>query len=243
MTRPVNRQSRSVGNLGDILKHAALTELAYVLAERGPVSFVETHTFLLHSPIADLERWGREVDALVAKHRAYARYAALERASLARSEHYRCSSGLVLDVLGDRRDTASLAEADATTRAQLREQLGAEAHPNVILSADATLALCDARPEIAALLIHVDPFALSPDLWASLAPKLDALCERSSRVAVVVYRYTRSAPSPWPTAPRSTLGPVAHIRGGPHELAVYASLEVEDAVREVCASLGWHTAR
>ena len=119
-----NRQSRSVGNLGDILKHAALVELASLLASRGaPVSHVDTHTFLLHAPAADRARWTREVDDLAARHPAYARYAALERAFFERTTHYRCSSGLVLDVLSDRRHCAVLGEANARTRAELAEQI------------------------------------------------------------------------------------------------------------------------
>ncbi len=239
MARPTNRQSRSVGNLGDILKHGVLVELAGRLAS-PTLRYVDTHTYLLHAPAADPARWSRELDALVVAHPAHARYAALERASLARTSHYRCSSGLVLDVLGDRRGSLVLGEANPVTRAQLEAQITEERHANVEVAPDAALALTLAAASAGPLLIHVDPFSLSPEVWASLAPSLDALGERSNATALVVYRYTRSAPSPWPIAPAGTLGPVAQIRGGPHELAAYASADLRDTVREVCASLGWH---
>ncbi len=238
MARPTNRQSRSVGNLGDVLKHGVLVELAGRLAS-PTLRYVDTHTFLLHAPAADPVRWSNEIDALVAAHPAYARYAALERASLSRASHYRCSSGLMLDVLGDRRGNLVLGEANPLTRAQLEEQITEERHANVEVAPDAAVALTLAGASAGPLLIHVDPFSLSPELWASLAPALDALGERSSAMALVAYRYTRSAPSAWPVAPVGTLGPVAQIRGGPHELAAYASAALRDTVREVCASLGW----
>lgn len=238
MTRPTNRQSRSVGNLGDILKHGVLVELAGRLAS-PTLRYVDTHTFLLHAPPAELPRWNREMDALVVAHPAYARYAALERVSLSRTRHYRCSSGLVLDVLGDRRGTVILGEANPVTRAQLGEQITEERHANVEVAVDALAALTHAIASAGPLLIHVDPFALSPELWAGLAPALDALSLSSPELALVVYRYTRNAPSAWPIAPLGTLGPVAQIRGGPHELAAYASVAVRDTVREVCTSLGW----
>lgn len=241
MPRPTNRQYRSVGNLGDILKHAALVELASLLAEtRSSVCWVETHTFLLHAALADPERWNREIDALVAEHPAYARYAAIERAALSRSNRYRCSSGLVIDVLGDRRTTAVLAEANAVTRGELASQLRDEGLANVFVVDDASAIDREPRvPSGGAVLVHVDPFALSAETWSSIAPPLDAICSRASEVVLVAYRYTRMAPSPWPTAPNEMLGPLAQIRGGPHEIAVYGSSGVASEVRRVCSTLGW----
>ncbi len=241
MARPTNRQLRSVGNLGDILKHAALLELASMLAEATTkVRWIDTHTFLLHAPIADRERWNREVDALASAHPAYGRYAGLERESLARIARYRCSSGLVMDVLGDRRLSSALGEANGATRAELREQAEEERLASVSIADEAAAALRDARVDSAGpLLIHVDPFSLSQELWTSLAPALDAVCAASGAAALVVYRYTRGARSAWPPAPNGMLGPVAQIRGGPHEVAAYASPGIEGAVRQVCVALGW----
>ena len=241
MARSANRQSRNVGNLGDIIKHGALVELASLLANASSsVSYVETHTFLLHAPLARRERWSGELDDLVCKHPAYARYAALERDSLARRGGYRCSSGLVMDALGDRRATAVLGEADAATRAELSEQIAEEDLPNAWVVDDAAAIDRDARVGSGgAVLVHVDPFTLSPALWASVAPALDAIFARSTEAVLLVYRYTRCAPSPWPLAPAGTLGPVAQIRGGPHEIAAYASPGIMAAVRDVCESLGW----
>lgn len=238
--RSENRQARSVANLGDILKHAALVELGHALADGfGPVLFVDTHTFLLHAAPNDPERWQHEVEERAARYPAYARYAARERAALAETGHYRCSAGLALDVLGAARGSASLGEANGQTRATLREQLRDERRADVQVSDDALDALRCAPEGARAALIHVDPFALTPALWSRLSPALDALGTRTSDVALVLYRYTRSAPSPWPAAPIGMLGPVAEIRGGPHELAAYATLGLRDLVLGVCESLGW----
>lgn len=248
MARRVNPQSRNVGNLGDIIKHAALVELASLLARGGSmVRHVETHTFLLDAPPADAARWAREVDALSGSHPAYARYAGLERAHMARTAtageaRYRCSSGLVLDALGDRCRSATLAEADPATRAQLREQIVGEQLAHALVVDESLEALRDRRaPAGDALLVHVDPFALSPALWDRLAPSLDALCAGAAAAVVLVYRYTRQAGSPWPSAPQGTVGPVADLHRNPHEVAAYASPAVADAAREACAELGWRT--
>lgn len=250
MPRRVNPQTRNVGNLGDIIKHAALVELASRLAGlSASVRHVETHTFLLDAPPADVGRWSREVDAFVASHPAYAGYAALERAHMTRTTasgaaRYRCSSGLVLDVLGERLRTATLAEADAATRAELREQIAREDRPEVVVADEAVEALRAARDGVHdAVLVHVDPFTLSPELWARLAPSLDALCSAAAEVVVLVYRYIRQAGSPWPAAPRGTVGPVADLHRNPHEVAVYVSPGVAEGARGACAALGWRLLR
>ena len=129
MPRTLNRQLGNVGNLGDIIKHAALVELAGLLAGgRADVSFVDTHTFQLQAPLPDRARWDREVDALTALHPDYERYATLERAALGRNGTYRCSSGLVLDALRDRRACAVLGEANSASRAELSAQVARIGH-------------------------------------------------------------------------------------------------------------------
>lgn len=241
MARVTNRQLGNVGNLGDVIKHAALVELAALLAQAPErVSFVDTHAFQIHAPLADPARWAREVEALVCSHVAYARYAELERAALARDNHYLCSSGLVLETLGEKRACAVLGEANAASRAEIAAQIATEQLANVLIAEGAARVDDGMRvPAGGALLVHVDPFALSAALWSEIAPALDAMCSRSAVAVVVVYRYSRSAAAPWPIAPASTTGPVATTRGGPHEVAAYASAEIAGAVLEVCASLGW----
>lgn len=242
MARMQNRQLGNVGNLGDVIKHAALVELASLLVARSPsrVSFVDTHAFQLHAPLPDRARWEREVSTLESRHPAYAGYVAKERASLRRNGHYRCSSGLVIDALGPHRTCAVLGEANAASRAVLTSQLVAEGLTGVVIVDDASAVDRAAfAPGGGALLVHVDPFSLSPRSWAAFAPALEAITARSAATALVAYRYSRVARAPWPTAPERTIGPVAETRGGPHEVAAYASPTLAEAVRAVCASLGW----
>lgn len=235
-----NRQSGHVGNLGDIIKHAALVELASLMADLGPkVGFVDTNTFLLHAPLANAERFARESQAHVEKHPVAARYLARERESIARTGDYRCSSGLVLDALGDRRACAVLGETNGLTRATLREQLREEGHERVHVVDDASAVDRGAWiPEGSALLVHVDPFALTPEVWAPMAPALDALSMRASTAVFVLYSYTRAARTAWPTPPEGTSF-VAENRGAPHEVAMYASPALRPAVASLCASLGF----
>ncbi len=239
MVRPVNPQTRSVGNRGDILKHSALVELAHALTQRGSrVHYIDTHSFLLHSATNEA-RWKRELDAYIAIP-AFARYAHIEREALERTDRYRCSAGLALDVLGVHCVSATLGEAHAATRDELREQLRAEqlTHANVVDDAVAALREMSGQGPTT-LLIHVDPFSLTPALWASLAPWLDSLCGPPIEAVLVVYRYTRMAPSAWPPAPRGMLGPLAQVRGGTHELAAYGSPGLNELVCEVCTNLRW----
>jgi 23S rRNA A2030 N6-methylase RlmJ len=235
-----NRQSGHVGNLGDIIKHAVLVELASMLAERSePVSFVDTNTFLLHAPLANAERFHREAEAHVAKHPAATRYLELERAHLARTGDYRCSSGLVLDALGDRRACAVLGEANGLTRATLKEQLVEEGHRDVHVVDDASAVDRGGWvPAGGPLLVHVDPFSLTPEAWAPMAPALDAMSSRSSAAVFVLYSYTRAARTEWPTAPTGTSF-IAENRGAPHEVAIYASTSLAESVSAIAASLGF----
>ncbi len=201
---------------------------------------MDTHTYLLRAPLADPARWRNEVDRKAREHPRYARYANLERASLANSGTYRCSAGLVSDALRDRRSHTTLGEANGATRAELREQVNSEGLADVLITDDCVAALHQARvSDGSALLIHIDPFSLSSALWERIAPALDTMCARSEPVILLVYRYTRSGRSPWPVAPTGTLGPFAQTRGGSHELAAYASAPVSRAASETCTALGW----
>ncbi|MBK8941790.1 MAG: hypothetical protein IPM79_30360 [Polyangiaceae bacterium] len=235
-----NRQHGHVGNLGDVTKHAALVELAAMLAERfASVSFVDTHTFLLHAPLANAELWRREADNRLAKQPAYARYFDLERAYLERTGEYRCSSGLVLDVLGEQLACAVLGEANGLTRAELKGQLAEERHTRVHVVDEARAVDREAHvPSAGALLVHVDPFTLTPEAWAPLAPALDALSARAAAAVFVLYSFTRAGRTAWPVPPIGTSF-VAEHRGAPHEVALFVSAAVEEGARAIAASLGW----
>lgn len=238
-----NRQSGHVGNLGDIIKHALLVEIASMLRDLGePVSFVDTNTFLLHAPLANQERFQRESEAHVAKHPAAVRYLERERESLERTGEYRCSSGLVLDVLGDRRGCAVLGEANGLTRATLKEQLREEGHADVHVVDDASgVDRGGWVPAGGASLVHVDPFALTPQLWAPMVPALNAIAGRSASAVFVLYSYIRAFRTEWPAPPTGTSF-IAENRGAPHEVAIYASPSLTEPVESLALSLGFRLA-
>lgn len=237
-----NRQTGHVGNLGDIIKHAVLVELGALLTETGsPVSFVDTHTFRLHAPLSRAERFHRELAAHLEQYPAAVRYAEIERAYLGRTGDYRCSSGLMLDVLGEHRVCAVLAEANGRTRAELTEQIAEEGHANVHVVDDASAVHRGAWvPVGGSLLVHVDPFALTPAVYAPIAPAIDTLAARASAAVFVFYSFIRAGRTPWPEPPPGTTF-IGENRGAPHEVAVYASPSVRDRVAVVCDALGFRS--
>lgn len=237
-----NRQTGHVGNLGDIIKHAALVELGALLVDTGsPVSFVDTHTFRLHAPLSRAERFHRELAAHVEHYPAAVRYAEIERAYLERTGDYRCSSGLMLDVLGEQRVCAVLAEANGLTRAELKEQIAEEGHANVHVVDDASAVDRGAWvPAGGSLLVHVDPFALTKAVFAPIAPALDAMAARTSAAVFVFYSFIRAGRTDWPEPPHGTTF-IGENRGAPHEVVVYASPSVHDGVALVCDALGFQS--
>ncbi|MBK6520004.1 MAG: hypothetical protein IPG04_39205 [Polyangiaceae bacterium] len=221
-----NRQHGHVGNLGDVTKHAALVELAAMLAERfASVSFVDTHTFLLHAPLANAELWRREADNRLAKQPAYARYFDLERAYLERTGEYRCSSGLVLDVLGEQLACAVLGEANGLTRAELKGQLAEGGTPGCT-SSTGPRGRQEAHVPSAggAARASSTPSRSRP---GGPSPALDALSARAAAAVFVLYSFTRAGRTAWPVPPIGTSF-VAEHRGAPHEVALFVSAAVEE---------------
>jgi hypothetical protein len=55
-----NPQNRNVGNLGDILKHAALVNLAqlHTARNKSKVAYIETHAFKLEATCPNSEQSG-----------------------------------------------------------------------------------------------------------------------------------------------------------------------------------------
>ncbi|MDB4945848.1 MAG: hypothetical protein JWP97_5382 [Labilithrix sp.] len=146
----------------------------------------------------------------------------------------------MLDALGNHRACAVLGEANAATRAKLAAQIAADRLENVHVVEDGACVDDAARvPPGGTLLVHVDPFRLTNDLWSRLAPALSAMSSRSADAVFVLYRYSRNARAAWPDAPTGTTGPLTEARGGPHEVAAYASAALAERVVSVCGALGW----
>lgn len=236
-----NLQYKNVGNLGDILKHAALTQLGSALRNRvgSDVSYVETHSFLLSAPIGNADEWKSISRRLAESHDGYTPYIDLEQDLVARGE-YRCSAGLVQDVIAP--SAIWLAESDLQTREHLALQVEQGGLSGVtVVEAASHLPTAVRGNQRRGFLMLVDPFEDPTEYW----PIVNRIVQETPRMepvgAIVVFAYRQSSLA-WPPPPEGFKGPVATIEQLPFQLAVYATDGFErDSVR-VLGSLGWVTA-
>lgn len=234
----VNEQFGNVGDIGDILKHGALVELAVVMSGPGtrPVAYVETHAFLLRAPVANSARWQQEVAVELHTWPGYQRYFDREAPEVGEG-HYRCSCGLALDVLPGA--TLYLAEADPPTRAVLGEQLAAESITPVCLLTDAkSFAQLETSRERGPLLMLVDPFDSPHPYWSAVGNLTSTLCGPHEAGMIEVFA-ADNQPIDWPEPPPWFLGPVATIDRAPFHLAVYATSGAAAQAQSSLSRLGW----
>lgn len=237
-----NVQHGNVGNLGDILKHAALAGLGYALRDRvgSDVCYVETHSFLLSAPVADGLEWARISGQWAGSYPGYDRYIDLERDAVARGE-YRCSGGLAQDVIAP--SAACLAEADPQTRERLASQVQQEGLSGITIVEEA-----DRLPEALrgsrnrGFLMLVDPFEDPTEYWPTVDSIVAEVRQPESVGAIVVFAY-RDSTLAWPPPPDGFGGPVATIERLRFQLAVYATASFEKASQQVLDSLGWTKGR
>lgn len=236
---PTNVQFRNAGNLGDVLKHAALLHLADLLHSRGvgrPIHWLDTHTFLLHAPLSDVGRWHATVGQEVERNPGYGAYEAAEAPWVARGS-YRCSTGLVASRIPGVH--LHLAESDPATRRLLEAQLQDEGRPAEHLLGDADAYLtAEPRSPTGAVLALVDPFGHPARFWGALDAALAAFRDPEADAIVLAFAYGMSPPA-WPRPPQGCVGPVAVVERLPYGLAVYASPSVAAQVRAGVLELGW----
>jgi predicted nucleotidyltransferase len=248
LDRQPNPQIKNVGNLGDILKHAALAQFAQLASqnrkEGESVVYLDSHAFTLESDCPDREKWRQEVKSAERRGTGYQRYFQAERQVL-EGKPYRCSAGLALDLLDD--PFLILAEKDPKTRAALEDQIELEGEPRDLralllghsdgLGALSTFGVLGVGP----LLALIDPFRgshLKRD-WDAISRCLTRLSRRSTLVVAEVCYFGRRIA--WPVPPAGLLGPLATLDRNHFHLAVYATASVNHDVLRVCASLGWDT--
>lgn len=249
----VNKQLKNVGNLGDILKHGALVRLAQLMRNRAikaPLLYFDTHAFLLQAPWNEELSWKRAVNQQLAAYPYYKDYVRLQVERLGRGEPYRCSAGLVIDVIRDIPHRIYLAEKDPQTREQLQEQVRAEMIRGVSVVENARQ-FSDTPPlggedfeyekEDVALLALVDPFVLDHAEWAEIARVLAGFITPQSYGVIQLFDYHKpDAPQPhWPQPPEGFLGPVATHVQGPFRHAVFATERMVEPVQEAVRMLGW----
>lgn len=241
----MNPQHRNVGNPGDVLKHAALVELARTLRlDRGGSGprfrYVDTHTFLLEAPCVDPSAWLARVDRERERFAAYTPYFELER-GVTRGEPYRCSARLAVDVLDPAETDLVLAESEPATRGRLRSQLlEARLAPEELLEDAAHLPSVRASQPGERVLALVDPFVLTDALWTALSPGLARLFPSGSIGILEAFTFdAHRAAATWPCAPGALVGPLASIDRGPYHLALYATAAIADEAARACNALGW----
>jgi len=241
-----NPQYRNVGNLGDILKHAALVSLTKIAIRKAKkkLTYIDTHAFMLSAPCPNPDEWHRIIRSVFAAHESYQDYFMLER-HIMENKPYRCSSGLTLDLLSTSGISycAFLYEKDSQTRKTLKQQLHSEGQEHCEVISDAlTIATLKLPPEIDTLLMLVDPFnKLDDELWNAVSKALCNYVNSGIEVIVQVFTYDKNSDAiQWREAPHPIGKPCAHISRQPFHLAVYSMKGLNKDVTQCCQALGWH---
>jgi len=236
----LNPQLRNAGNLGDILKHAALLSLARLLNARNAgqsINYFETHAFQLQTSLPNPTQWEDECRDEIIQHPSYQPYHAAEL-SFVNNGQYRCSGGLIIDALPNRR--LFLAEANPQTRSVLQGQLAAESVPCELLLSDAKgfefLAAVNTPGPVLGL---VDPFTSPHEVWKAACNAAIALRKSDADGVIEVFSYSDSGLVSWPDPPAGFIGPVATITRHPYFLAVYSTETVAAQVKRELLDLGW----
>jgi superfamily I DNA/RNA helicase len=240
-----NLQHRNVGNVGDILKHAALIALADVLevasAKEAPI-YLDTHAFQYSASLPDAARWNRKLESLLGDFPAYRRYAVSHR-DLPAGEVF-CSPGLVAEALGTAR--LVLFELDDSTRANLLAALREHGRSPEFLGRDFLDGNLQLLPSKAGpLLALMDPFSQTEAeyraIWDQSCHIVTRLHRSGSPCVLEAYQWRRRGERPrWPTAPLGLVGPVATISDEHHHLAVYSTEPEIPACHAALGPLGWN---
>lgn len=247
-----NKQFDNVGNLGDILKHGALVRLAKMMgtkAIKAPLVYFDTHAFQLSAPWNNKLKWKQAVNRELASHPYYKDYVRLEANRLDRDEGYRCSAGLVIDVIGNVPHRVYLAEKDDETRQTLREQVRSEPiRCDAIVEEPSKLADIvppggdDYEYEKTDLAVFalVDPFELDHDEWEGWSSVIAGFTAEDSYGVIQVFDFNADLEeNDWPEAPEHYYGPISTLSRGPFHHAVYATRTMIDEVQAQVERLGW----
>lgn len=176
-----NIQRSNVGNLGDIIKHAALVYLAKSYF-RQSFTYVDTHSFLLETSVANIH-WQQQTKQMAMQHSAYKDYYNSEL-SFVRKGRYLCSAGLMLQQSAC--DEVYLAENNPGTHKILQRQIDDD--PRIQLFRhyrDIKLSPTSSRP----VLLLFDPFAMDQGLWQDFSTIIQRLS--NSRLAAIAFHYDK----------------------------------------------------
>jgi len=158
---------------------------------------------------------------------------------------YRCSAGLVLDLLNASGISykAYLAESDPQTRTELTQQLGDEKQEHCeIISEAEVLATIKLPDDIDTVLMLVDPFVLDERLWRAVRLALYNYIKAGIEIIVQVFTFDAdNNVRQWQNAPYALGSPCAYISRQPFHLAVYATKGFKKDVLKCCDVFGWET--
>lgn len=248
-----NQQDQNVGNLGDILKHGALVRLANLAAQRairGPVIYIDTHSYLMEAPWQNPLKWKQSINTKLAKHPAYTDYVRMEKERLDDDEDYLCSVGLALKIISDRDYHAILSESDEDTRGELESQVrGSNYRADHILRDAAELTEVptpidlddeDEDPSASSMFVLVDPFELDFAEWAQISEGLERFTREETEGIILTFDFDADQDvNDWPDPPKHFKGPIATLDEKPFHLATYATDPMIDRVIKEIQGLGW----
>lgn len=238
-----NKQDGKVGNLGDILKHAALLSLSQLLKSCNPentVNYMETHAYRLFAPVAKKEDFVKRVNEQIAKYPAYQSYAEIELREINKNSNYWCS--IKLATYGLINVNLYLAESDELTRNELVNQLHSESQEaRIILKDMHGFTFLDSVAQAGPLLALVDPFVSGSklrEIWNTACDGIKALKEPNADGLIELFQYGKSKPN-WPEPPLGFHGPIAAISKEEYHLAVYSTEAIAEKAISILTPLGW----
>lgn len=232
-----NIQDNNVGNIGDILKHAALVNLLPILkAEKNKVTCLDTHTYRLDSELANTD-WQSDVDRYLSSYPAYRKYIECESKYVAQGR-YRCSSGIMIDELDE--PVLLLSERHQPTRELLTEQLEEESVSYMLEHELLDWPKRNDLSETDKLFVLFDPFEFNNNEWQAVTKIINSIFLDTGTGIIEAFTYQHQHRYlDWPEPPTSWLGPVSVIDQEPYHLAVYASRNISAEVTETLNQLGW----
>ena len=236
-----NLQDENVGNLGDILKHAALIQLAKVFAENISTEkyYLDSHSYLYQSRLAT-EDWQTQVARLLAQSPLYQDYIDIETPYIA-SGDYLCSSGLVHGLMPEAH--LLLCETNRDTREWLLQQLADnKVGYHTVKAQMLKWVKGKSFKKLPNLLALIDPFELTDELWRSLNQCLAKMLDYQAPALMLVFDYRKTAERAWPKRMDTGLTNIAGLSSGPYHLAVYASADLIGPVTTRLKALGWQLA-
>ena len=233
-----NLQDGNVGNLGDVLKHAALVQLAKFFAENIATEkyYLDSHSYLYQSRLA-ADDWQKIVQGLLEDSSLYQNYIDIE-APFIETGNYLCSSGLVNKLIPDAH--LLLCETNRETREWLLQQLADNKVSYHTVKAQMEKWVKGKKfKKLPNLLALIDPFEMTDELWLSVNKCLRSMLVESSPVILLVFDYKEVRSRDWPETSDNWLSSVACISRQPYHLAVYASPEFVEPVGSILKELGW----